>query len=102
MYLGRKVNVFCAEDDATLVVPRTQVETPPQEVVAEVSPAQRTVVIERIIEKPVIVEKRVEVEKIVPMPVPVTVAPESNFFEDHVPQDWVQETAVSDAVPTAS
>lgn len=99
MYLGRFVKSFHAEDDATLVVPRAQANAPSQEVKAVSSVSPRVVVVEKIVEKivekPIMVDRVVEVEKIVEVPVAASTQPSSNFFPDHLPDGWAEQTAVS-------
>lgn len=96
MYLGRFTKRFNAEDDATLVVPRATATVPSREVKAETTSAPEVVFVDRIVEKPVVVERIVEVEKIVEVPVAVKAAtPDSNFFPDHLPEEWAKQSAAA-------
>lgn len=95
MYLGRYLKRYRAKDNASLVVPRAEIRTvsAPQVSVESSVTTPQVVVVEKIVEKPVIVERVVEVEKVVEVPVAVAMEPQSNFFENHVPEEWVEQSA---------
>lgn len=112
MNLGRMVRATRAVDEFAQEPVKAKAAVIPTPVAA-VAPVVMEKIVERVVEKPIyidrvvekVVEKIVEkpvyvdrvVEKIVEVPVEAKTETDSNFFSDFVPNEWAKEKTNSNA-----